>query len=125
MVTMRNVRPPASLRAAGKQFWRSILGSYELSASELESLRQACRVVDLLARLDEQLAAEDLTVVGSTGQPRAHPLLASSAEQRRVLDEMMRALSLPMPNEVEGRRRSPSALVAAQARWREAAVHRG
>jgi hypothetical protein len=28
----------------------------------------------------------DLTVPGSTGQPKAHPLIAASSDLRRVLD---------------------------------------
>jgi len=92
---------------------------YELSAGELELLRQACRVVDLLERADVALIDEELTVAGSMGQARAHPLLAASAEQRRTLEALVRSLALPMPDEVEGRHRSPNAVAAAQARWRE------
>jgi hypothetical protein len=43
----------------------------------------------------------------------------ASVEQRRTLDGLLNALRLPFPNEVEGRRRSPGAVAAAQARWRE------
>jgi hypothetical protein len=110
-------RPPADLAAAGKAFWRSVLAVYVLSPVELVMLGQACRVVDLLARADADLAAADLTVAGSTGQPKAHPLIAATAEQRRVLDVLLRSLALPMPDETTGRRRSPAAVAAAQARW--------
>lgn len=118
MVTMGSPRPPESLSAAGKRFWRSVVSAYELSPAELEVLRQCCRLVDLIARADVELIDSELTVRGSTGQPRAHPLLASVDEMRRTLDGLARSLSLPMPNEIEGRRRSPSAQAAAQARWR-------
>jgi hypothetical protein len=94
------------------------LAAYLLSPVELVMLGQACRVVDLLARADADLAAADLTVPGSTGQPKAHPLIAATAEQRRVLDVLLRSLALPMPDEMTGRRRSPAAVAAAQARWR-------
>jgi hypothetical protein len=96
-----------------------VLGAYDLSPGELELLRQACRTVDLLERIDDQLSREDLTVAGSRGQQRNHPLLLASTEQRRTLDGLLNALSLPFPYEVEGRRRSPSAVAAAQARWRD------
>jgi hypothetical protein len=69
------------------------VGVYELSPAEVELLRQACRTVDVLDRLDVELLDEPLTVTGSTGQPRANPLLASSAEQRRTLAGLMRDLS--------------------------------
>jgi hypothetical protein len=119
MVTVSTPRAPDGLGQAGRRFWRAVTGVYELSPGEIESLRQAARVVDLLERIDAQLVAEDLTVVGSVGQQKAHPLLASAAEQRRVLEQLLNAMALPMPNEIEGRRRSPAAVAAAQARWRE------
>jgi hypothetical protein len=98
--------------------WRAVTGTYELSPAELETLRQACRVADLLARLDAVLMTEDPVQESAAGTPKAHPLLAASADQRRVLDQLMRSLALPMPDEVTGRRRSPAAVAAAQARWR-------
>jgi hypothetical protein len=118
-VTGSGPRPPEGLGRAGRRLWRSVLGAYDLSPGELELLRQACRTVDLLERIDDQLSREDLTVAGSRGQQRNHPLLLASTEQRRTLDGLLNALSLPFPYEVEGRRRSPSAVAAAQARWRD------
>ena len=91
---------------------------YELSSAELAVLGRCCRTVDVLARIDEELIGSDLVVEGSVGQLRAHPLLAVKAEQERVLDALLRALALPMPDEDLGRRRSPAASAAAQARWR-------
>ena len=113
-----STRPPAGLGDPGRAFWRSVVAAYDLSPVERLMLGQAAAVVDLLARADAELAQADLTVVGSTGQPRAHPLLAASAVQRGVLDVLVRALALPMPDETTGRRRTPTAAAAAQARWR-------
>jgi hypothetical protein len=104
---------------AGKRLWRAVLADYELSAAELETLRQACRVVDYLARIDTALMDSELTVEGYKGQPRAHPLLAAAADQRRVLDGLFRSLALPLPEEEEGRRRSPANRENALARWRK------
>jgi hypothetical protein len=113
-----STRAPAGLDKAGRALWRSVTAVYELSPAELATLAQAARVVDVLARADAELAGADLTVTGSTGQPRAHPLLSATADQRRVLDALLRSLSLPMPGESEGHRRAPAAVAAAQARWR-------
>ena len=115
---MTRPRPPESLDDAGRQLWRSLVAVYELSPAELETLRQACRVVDIIARIDAVLIDSDLVVEGHHGQPRSHPLLAAAADQRRVLDALFRSLALPMPSEEEGRRRSPAAVAAAQQRWR-------
>jgi hypothetical protein len=115
---MARPRPPQSLDDAGKALWRGITGAYELAPHELELLRQACRVTDHIARIDAALMDSEMVVEGYSGQPRAHPLLQVSADQRRVLDALFRSMCLPMPDEVTGRRRSPSAVAAAQARWR-------
>src|SRR6188472_3446896 len=118
MVAVGSPRAPQSLSAAGRRLWRGVTCAYELSSAELEVLRQCCRLVDLIDRADVELIDSELTVRGSTGQPKSHPLLASVGEMRRTLDGLVRSLSLPMPNEIEGRRRSPAATAAAQARWR-------
>lgn len=117
---MTRPRAPGSLDQAGKTLWRAVTGAYALSPAELELLRQACRVTDNLARIDAALADSDVVVEGYNGQPRAHPLLQASADQRRVLDGLFRSMALPMPDEQEGRRRSPAAVAAAQTRWRAA-----
>ena len=111
-------RPPQSLDQAGRTLWRAVTGAYDLAPHEAELLRQACRVADHLARIDAALMDSDVVVEGYSGQPRSHPLLAASADQRRVLDGLFRSMALPMPAEEEGRRRSPAAVAAAQARWR-------
>jgi hypothetical protein len=118
-------RAPAGLGEAGRRFWREMAAAYEFAPAELETLRQACRVVDVLARIDEELAVADVVSVGSRGQPVRHPLLEASADQRALLDQLLRALSLPMPDEDVGRRRSPQQVSAAQARWRQAKARRG
>src|SRR5260370_355154 len=102
--------PPTGEGGGGEGGGRSAAPAGAAGA-ELATLAQAARVIDVLARADAELAdAGELTVTGSTGQPRAHPLLAATADQRRVLDGLLRSLSLPMPGEAEGHRRSPSAV---------------
>jgi phage terminase small subunit len=111
-------RAPEGLGRPGRKLWRSILAVYELSPAELVMLGRACRTADLLAQADTALAEDGLTVEGSVGQLRPHPLLRTLAELERVLDMQIRALCLPMPGEEEGRRRSPAAAAAAYTRWR-------
>jgi hypothetical protein len=118
MVAM-SPRAPGDLGPAGRQLWRSMTGAYEFTPGEAAILGEACRVRDLLARLDAALAAGPLVVAGSKGQDRPAPLLAPAARQRQVLDQLLRSLALPFPEEREGRRRSPAAVAAAQERWRK------
>jgi hypothetical protein len=115
---MRRPKAPESLDQAGRSLWATITAAYELNPAEAELLRQACRVTDQLARIDAALMDSDVMVEGYNGQPRANPLLAASADQRRVLDGLFRSMALPMPDETIGRRRSPAAVANAQARWR-------
>jgi hypothetical protein len=116
---------PAGLGASGIAFWRAVVRVYELSPAEVLMLEQCCRQADLIDRLDAALAAGDVIVEGSMGQPRLHPGVAAVAEARRTLDGLQRALSLPMPDEELGRRRSPQQTAAAQARWRARDVRGG
>lgn len=115
----RRIRAPQGLGAAGRRLWRLVLRDYDLTVAELELLGQACRTADLIARLDALLAADDLVVAGSRGQPAVNPLAGQVAVQRRVLDALLRSLALPFPDEHEGSRRSPAAVAAAQQRWRK------
>ena len=117
-VKPRRPRPPAGLEPAGKALWTAILGRYELSPGELALLGQACRVADVLQRLDGELTAAPLTCEGSTGQLRPHPLLAATAEQRKVFNMLVRSMALPMPGEKQGRVRSPQQTAAARQRQR-------
>jgi hypothetical protein len=114
-------RAPEGLASAGRALWRKILAVYELSPPELALLAQACKTVDVLSRIDRELAGAGLVVKGSTGQQRAHPLLASRADQARTLEILIRGMALPMPGEAEGRRRSPAQQAAVMERWRREA----
>ena len=116
---------PQSLGPAGRAFWRKVTTVYELSPAEEALLGRCCRTLDTLSRLDAVLLEDDLMVTGSVGQLKAHPALAAAADQQRLLDQLVRALNLPLPDEEEGRRRSPAAREAAQARWRAEAERRG
>ncbi len=110
-------RPPPGLDGPGRAFWRDVLAVYELAPAEYLLLGQAASVVDLLARADAELKRDDLTTVGSVGQVKSHPLLASTVEMRRLLDTLIRGMALPYPGEDQGKRRSPVAQAAAAARW--------
>jgi hypothetical protein len=114
---MASARAPAGLGKAGRALWRDVMAEYGLAPHERAILTQCCRCVDRLDAIETELSGATLTVAGSTGQPRAHPLLAEWRMQARVLESLSRALSIPLPGEDVGRRRSPSAREAAVQRW--------
>jgi hypothetical protein len=115
---MTRRKRPDGLGSAGGALWRSVLATYVLSPAEAATLERACRTLDLMARIDGELAAGGVSVEGSMGQVRAHPLIAVQADLSRVLNIQLMSLALPMPDEDVGRRRSPQQQEAAQARWR-------
>jgi hypothetical protein len=114
---MGTPRAPEGLGKSGRALWRGILAEYGLAPHEIAILVQCCRVTDRLDAIEDELSGVPLTVEGSTGQPKAHPLLSEQRAQMRVLESLSRALSIPLPNEQVGRRRSPTAREAAVQRW--------
>jgi hypothetical protein len=115
----RDQQPPGVLGTSGRRLWDSVTSLYGLSPAELELLWQAAQVVDVIDALSEVVWSGNAKVKGSAGQIKAHPLLAAVNDQRRLLDGLLRSLNLPLPSEETGRRRSPAAQAAAQARWNQ------
>lgn len=113
---------PRGLAATGSRLWRDVVAIYDLRTDELLLLDKAARTADDLARLEQALAGEPLTTVGSAGQLRAHPLLAELRGMRLVLGSLLRQLALPDPNAEQdaprrAAERSDLAMRAARARW--------
>ena len=115
-------RAPSGLGRSGRALWREINAEFGLAPHESAILTQCCRVLDRLDAIEAELSGAELTVTGSTGQPKAHPLLAEQRAQMRVLELLSRALSIPLPSEDVGHRRSPTARDAALQRWGRSGV---
>ena len=82
-------KPPIDLAAAGKALWTAMVNEYDLSASELTILLEACRTSDELARLAPAVSKAELVVAGSMQQPRANPLLDEARRHREVLARLL------------------------------------
>lgn len=87
-------RAPAGLSAAGLRLWRAVLEAWELDEHELSLLREACRTVDLLERLDARVRRDGPVIDGPQGQ-RAHPAAVEARQQRIALARLLAALRLP------------------------------
>jgi P27 family predicted phage terminase small subunit len=78
-------QPPADLQEAGRRLWRGVMEQYVIEDTHQELLRLACLSADSAAAMREQIKREGATVIGSTGQSAAHPLIAcEGAAQKRV-----------------------------------------
>lgn len=112
--------PPRDLGTAGRALWRRVLADYDLDAVELAALTQAARTVDELQRIHDSLAqAPSVTVAGSTGQPRAHPLLAEARAHRATLTALLASIDLPTDVAPTAAQAATSAAAskAARVRW--------
>ena len=113
---------PTKLGAKSRRLWRWATSTYELRGDELRLLEDACREVDLIERLEKELARGDLVVAGSMGQPVTNPLLQELRQHRLVLRSLLGALHLPDEESTPAASsRSSSAREAANARWRRGA----
>jgi hypothetical protein len=117
--------PPEGLGVAGRALWESVIPAFVLEPDELALLASAARTVDELDRLTSALAkAKSLTVRGSTGQERAHPLLAEVRHHRLVLAKLLDEMGLPeAPGRVSAASRRASR--AAESRWAPVIEARG
>jgi hypothetical protein len=99
---MDKVSPPKGTRAAGRRLWRAIVVDYDLSGAELEILRQAARVADVLEDLAALVAAEGVLEEG-TGRP--HPAVVELRQQSITLARLIAALRLPTDGSSRGQHR--------------------
>jgi P27 family predicted phage terminase small subunit len=121
VTTGRRSKPaPADLGDDGKVLWRNLTREFEFNSAELAILRQLACTTDELASIKAALRRTGPTVKGSTGQVRANPLLAELRNHRKLADQLILALGLPIDGETVGRRRSAQAKQAADSRWAKA-----
>jgi phage terminase small subunit len=111
--------PPAGLQAGGAALWSSVVAEFDLRADEIPVLAELCAVVDECSALRGAIAEQGLTVTGSRGQVRPHPLLNSLNAARATLVRLTGTLGLPSdPEDVAVTEASKRAQHAAQQRWK-------
>lgn len=109
---------PKGLGVKARKFWRETVGAYELSPSEALLLEGACREIDIIERLQDELEEASLVVAGSMGQDTAHPLLQEVRMHRAAFGSIIKQLALPeVEDEKKSTPRSRQAQHAANARW--------
>jgi hypothetical protein len=86
---------PRGLAAGGRAKWRECHQKYLFTPSETAILARICLKIDVLARLDAELAASTVVVAGSRGQPVPSPLLSEMRLQEAILAKLCKQLNLP------------------------------
>lgn len=108
---------PKNLGTKARKFWRETAQTYDLSPSEALILEGACREIDIIERLQEELDDADLVVPGSMGQDTAHPLLQELRMHRQTFNSIVKQLALEAEDEKPMSPGSRQAQAAANARW--------
>jgi hypothetical protein len=112
-------RAPRGLASAGRRFWRQMNETYEFDTEHLVILEQACRELDLIERLQEQIDNDPTLIArGSQGQPVSAPAVTAIKEHRTLLNMLIKSLSLPSEDANDGKMtRSEAGRKAAMVRW--------
>jgi hypothetical protein len=117
--------PPKDLKAPGRALWRDVLVEFEPDPAEYALLYQLCVTVDELTAMKADLSDMGNIVAGSASQPVLNPLIPAIAQHRKLVDQLVVALGLPLEGETVGRRRSAQAKQAADARWQRGRRRKG
>lgn len=111
-MAVRVPRPPAGLAPRGRRLWRETHQRYVMNELERQRLAELCRVLDRCDAIAAELEGQPLSVPGSAGQLRAHPLLAVLQAQQLLADRLATSL---LPGGKAGHQTK-----AARARWASA-----
>jgi hypothetical protein len=71
-----------------------VVTEWALDVDQLAVLEAGLRAADRMAEAEATVKSEGLTVAGSKGQPRPHPLLATIDVERRAFLAALKALDL-------------------------------
>ena len=117
-MTRKEPSPPRDLGAAGHDLWRRVFDAFDLDPHELPGLLLACRQLDDVHLLEQQLESDGVVTTGSAGQPRLSAVVTELRQARLAAARLLDALALP----VDGESGSSTPAVkrarrAAESRW--------
>lgn len=105
--------PPRDLGAAGKSVWRRLTAEFTFHAAEIEILRQLATTADEIELMKAEMSDMGVIVAGSEKQPRLNPIIPALVSHKKLFDQLVMALALPIGNETTGKRRTAAAKQAA------------
>jgi hypothetical protein len=123
---VKEPKPPADVGKAGRALWRQIVADaaeqgIELTSQELVYLRQAGKLADTIALMEQALEGADLVVPGYMGKGSvAHPLICELRMSRQLLGQTVARIDLNVPEAPgiqTGAGTSNRFRAAAMARW--------
>ncbi len=91
-------KAPAGLGTDALALWSSVIDSFDLEEHERALLVEACRTVDLLSKLEEELRRDGVLVESPQGV-KAHPAATEARQQRIALARLLAAMRLPQGEE--------------------------
>ncbi len=88
-------RKPRGLGTAGSRLWDATIDEFMMDDNppKLALLEHACRVSDVVAKLEKASAKEPLVVRGSAGQLVSHPNISECRAQRSLLMNLLSKLN--------------------------------
>lgn len=109
---------PSGLLKGSAKLWADITTKYVMRSDELRILEDACREMDLVDRMQDELTDAPMTTIGSQGQNVPNPLLSEIRQHRAMVKTLIASLKLPDDGAGDSAGAiSSQARAAANARW--------
>lgn len=97
------MRKPNGLGEDASEFWDEVTGKYGLRPDELRVLRDVCKMMDTIERLEDEASTADLYLEGSMGQQVLNGVFGELRQHKLSLGRLMAQLKLPDSGGATGR----------------------
>lgn len=104
-------KPPATLKAKGKQLWRDVLGGWDVQPEQLVVLQNLCECQDRISELSRVLRKEKQIILDRFGIQKAHPAAIVLKGEVGNFTRLYKALALEVPGGSESRPGRPDGWV--------------
>jgi P27 family predicted phage terminase small subunit len=96
-------KPPKHLRAASSQWWKEVVGEFDLDSHHIRLLTKACEAFDRSEQAREAILKYGLTFEDRFGAPRARPECAIERDSRLAFARLVREIGLDVSPPSESR----------------------
>jgi P27 family predicted phage terminase small subunit len=93
-ILMKKPAAPKGLSDEARKLWRSICSDFEMDASGLALLAEACYSLDRLRQAQALIRNEGITVQDRFQQPKQHPATLIERDARNQFVKCLKALNL-------------------------------